>query len=63
MQIAKLVSDIVSYKGQIKFDTPPLGRTAAVDDWSQKDLRSRAEAIRRLVELGAKLKTTSERGS
>jgi len=37
----------------------------AVDDWRrrQKDLPSRAEAIRRLVELGAKLKTPSERDS
>jgi hypothetical protein len=35
-----------------------------VDDWRrrQKDLPSRAEAIRRLVELGARLKATAERG-
>jgi len=34
-----------------------------VDDWRrrQKDLPSRAEAIRRLVELATKLRTTSER--
>ena len=37
----------------------------AVDDWRrrQKDLPSRAEAIRRLVELATKLKSTSERDS
>jgi hypothetical protein len=36
-----------------------------VDDWRrrQKDLPSRAEAIRRLVELGAKQKATSDRDS
>ena len=36
-----------------------------VDDWRrrQKDLPSRAEAIRRLVELATKLRTTSERDS
>jgi hypothetical protein len=36
-----------------------------VDDWRrrQKDLPSRAEAIRRLVELGARLKATAERES
>jgi len=34
-----------------------------VDDWRrrQKDLPSRAEAIRRLVELATRLRTTSER--
>lgn len=34
-----------------------------VDDWrrGQKDLPSRAEAIRRLVELGTKQKPTSDR--
>ena len=34
-----------------------------VDDWRrrQKDLPSRAEAIRRLVELGTKQKVTSDR--
>jgi hypothetical protein len=34
-----------------------------VDDWRrrQKDLPSRAEAIRRLVELGTKQKATSDR--
>jgi hypothetical protein len=36
-----------------------------VDDWRrrQKDLPSRAEAIRRLVELAARLKTPPERDS
>jgi len=36
-----------------------------VDDWRrrQKDLPSRAEAIRRLVELGTKQKATSDRES
>jgi hypothetical protein len=36
-----------------------------VDDWRrrQKDLPSRAEAIRRLVELGTKQKATSDRDS
>ena len=35
-----------------------------LDDWRrrQKDLPSRAEAIRRLVELGAKQKGASDRG-
>jgi hypothetical protein len=36
-----------------------------VDDWRrrQKDLPSRAEAIRRMVELASKLKGSSERDS
>ena len=36
-----------------------------VDDWRrrQKDLPSRAEAIRRLVELGTKQKSTYDRDS
>ena len=36
-----------------------------VDDWRrrQKDLPSRAEAIRRLVELAARLRTPPERDS
>ena len=36
-----------------------------VDDWRrrQKDLPSRAEAIRRLVETAARLRTTAERDS